>query len=1239
MRLVIDLQGAQGSSHARGIGRYSRELALAMAREARGHEVIVALNAAFPETAAELTYRFSEILPRDQIRCWHLPPGFSAPPNTPIRDFAETLRAQFLASLKPDLVHVTSMFEGLGDDVVPLQPAGLERLPVVGTCYDLIPHIRHKQYFEGADTRSVTARWYYRCLQEFFLCEGLLAISESSRREAIDHLSFPAERIFNIQAGISESFHPANLSIANRTVLLRRYGLRDNFILFLGAGDIRKNEAGLIAAYARLPTAMRQKHQLVIVGKMDPIALRHRAAELNVPVENFVIIPFVPEDDLNGLYSSCGVFVFPSKHEGFGLPVAEAMACGAPTIASNTTSLPEVLGRDDATFDPEDPSSIAATMQRVLEDSEFRDELAHYGPMQARQFTWASSATSAWDGLEAILAARQERKQARSVQVLRPRLSLAYVSPLPPQESGIADYSRDLLPSLARHYDITLVNTEETNDLRLHASFPTLNPDEFLQQSQRFDRVLYQVGNSHFHRFQIENLLPSIPGLVVMHDAFLSDYMNWRAHEEGNPDTFRAALLRSHSYPALRYDAEHGRAAALKRFPCSLPVLENATGVILHSQYALEVLREHFGERALQDVTVVPLLRAARHLPTRTAARAALGIPEDVFIVCSFGGVAPHKNPLLLQQAWVAAGIPGRLVFAGGAEPSTRMQLESWQDGIHCTGRLTADQYDMWLAAADVAVQLRIESRGESSAAVADALMAGVPTIINRHGSAAELPQEVVLGLPEHVGSQALAAALRELWTDPVRRKTLGDAGRAYVRDHLSPDKAALLYQTAVEDAFASSNPILVARRSGRQLLDLGGVPGGQVSAVQALCMSFPSPLRGAGHSRLLVDMSELARRDGASGIQRVVKEIARRALESPPAGFRAEAVRVAGGRLRQTYAAPLRALHHRPLEMVEGAVDAGPGDVLLCADINPEMTEEEYASLRQLRLQGVRIVPVIYDLLPMQHPELFPHVIAVLVKQWYTRMLRLADCVVCISRAVADELADWMDVWLDEELDQRTEPLPITYFHLGADFHATSPEVEFSSEVSAALEAAKQRPTVVMTGTVEPRKGYIQAFEAFEALWDAGEDVGLTVVGKLGWQMDAFAERLRHSREMGVRLHWLYSCSDAELQQLYRAGAGLLMASNHEGFGLPIIEAAQVGLPVLVRDIPVFREVCGPNAAYFRGDSFSELAEAVQGWLAAGFKPSSSDLGPLSWDESYRQLCEAIFKGRGYRIWRPRQG
>jgi len=1235
MRLVIDLQGAQGSNHARGIGRYSRELALAMAREARDHEVIVALNGTLLDTAESLRAQFSDVLPAAQVKVWHSPAGTATISRSPLLAGAEEVRAHFLASLKPDIVHVSSLFEGLVDDAVPLMPQGAPRLPVVATCYDLIPLIRQGEYLDPAKSHPQMAPWYYRSLQQMFLCEGLLAISESSRDEAIRYLPYAPERVFNIQAGISEAFRPAPLDAAGRAALLRRYGLRGPYILFLGAGDPRKNEAGLLAAYGRLPPALQKQYQLLIVGRIDEDRLRVTASSVGVPQGNIVVAPFVQEEDLNPLYSACSLFVFPSLHEGFGLPLAEAMACGAPCIASNTTSLPEVMGRQDATFDPSDADSIAARMRAVLENPEFRAELAAFGPVQARRFTWSSSANRAWDALEAVdarLKADAVPDVTRVVMPRGPRPSMAFVAPLPPQPSGIADYSSEVLPDLARHYDITLVTEADISGTRLGSAFPRLSPAAFQQQAGRFDRVLYQVGNSEFHRFQIETLLPQCPGVVVLHDAYLSNLANWRAHTQHRPDDFRADLLVSHSYPALRLELEQGRDAAVDTYPCGLPVLRNSVGVIMHSRHGRDVLQRHFGERATKDITIVPFLRTMRSMQDRTAARVALGLTPNEWVVCSFGGVTPHKCPSLVIDGWRRSGIDGRLVFAGSLGDMPWKSVNDPGAGISCTDRLTSEQYNLWLAAADMAVQWRKGSRGESSGAITDAMMVGLPTIINRHGTAAELPENVVVGLPDKADAAALAEALRNLRQDAPQRQALSKAGRAYVAGELSPEVAALHYRDVIEQAYATTQACLLVKDMVPCLQEAATVPGGDIATLRALSSSLPSPWIGGGHPRILFDISELARHDYGSGIQRVVREFGRRALEKPPAGFRGEAVRMQGGRLRNTYAAPLAFLGHAPLGMRETPADVYPGDVLICGDINSQMTDEEFAELRRLRLQGTRILVVIYDLLPMRHPQLFPAGITA-VRQWYTRLLSIADGAICISRFGMEDLA----AWLDENPSERATRLPLGYVHLGADFRAAVVGDEISPAAQAALDAASQRPTVIMTGTVEPRKGYVQALAAFQQLWDAGVDIGLTIIGKQGWQMEEFAEHARTATEAGRRLHWLSGCSDDDLRRIYRSGCGLLMASNHEGFGLPITEAALAGLPVLARDLPVFKEIAGPNARYFGGQDPAGLATALREWMEAGFTPPSTGLKPLDWDESYRRLCDLI-EGHWHMVWEPKQ-
>jgi glycosyltransferase involved in cell wall biosynthesis len=1231
MRLVIDLQAAQGASSARGIGRYSRELALALARNPRDHQLIIALSGAFLTTAEDLIAKFTQILPRNNIRVWH-PPRDTAPliHGLSRRPFAETLRSQFLASLQPDLVHVCSLFDGWGDDVINVQPEQLQRLPVVATCYDLIPLLHHAEIFGQSIAPSPYACWYHRALQEMTLCEGLLAISESSRREAIDYLAFSPGRVFNISAGIGPEFHPTPLSAEDRAALLKRYGLREGFIMFLAAYSPIKNEEGLVAAYARLPIELQAHHQLLVAGDRNRETLYRTAARFGVPSENLVYVPFVREDDLRALYTVCGLFVCPSRHEGFGLPLAEAMACGAPAIASNTTSLPEVIGRDDATFDPEDPDAIAACIRNVLENPIFREELSTYGPIRAGRFTWQASAARAWDALETIHSERTQQGKTRVTSVLPNRPRLAYISPLPPQASGIADYSADLLPSLARYYDITLVSEEETTEPRLWA-FPRLSPGDFLRKAWQFERVLYHIGNSPFHQAQIETLLPQCPGVVALHDAFLSAFMSWSAYERGRSQDFTETLLRAHGYPALRFANEHDTEATLNYYPCSLSVLQGAVGIIQHSRHGVDVLRQYFGEEATRNIAIVPLVRSRRIMPSRAAARAKFDLDDGELVVCSFGMVGQTKAPDLVANAWRLTGLKGRLVFVGD-DGGWRQKLGDPAIGIDFTGRVTREEYVSWLAAADVAVQWRTGTRGETSAAVADTLMAGLPVILNRHGSAAELPEAVALSLPDDADSTALAAALVALNSDPANRVALGLAGQVYARQELAPETIALRYFEAIERAYALPSATVIAQNMPSDVLVTAGPPNGTSGAARSISRSFPSPWRGGGSPRLLIDLSDLARANCTSDKQRGLREIARRALEQPPQGWRGEAVRLDNGRLRHTYALPLAMLGLAPLDLPEVPVDIGGGDILLCADVSTEMTEVDYEELRGLRLEGLTIVLVIYDLLPLRHPNLFPVDTAELVAGWYRRMMRIADAAVCLSHGGANDLM----AWLDAEPGAREMPLPISAIKPGADLYADTSNERLSPETLNAFDCAQKRPTVVMVVTAEQDKGYPQALAAFETLWKAGEDLGLIVIGKHGWKMEAFAGRLLRSPEAGQRLHWLKQCNNAELRSLYGASSGLLIASHHKSSDLLIYEALHAGLAVFARDRSALREIAGDQARYFSGEDPEELAEALRSWVASGFTPRPTCTSFRTWDDTFKEVCDLLLRARWDWTWRP---
>jgi len=170
--------------------------------------------------------------------------------------------------------------------------------------------------------------------------------------------------------------------------------------------------------------------------------------------------------------------------------------------------------------------------------------------------------------------------------------------------------------------------------------------------------------------------------------------------------------------------------------------------------------------------------------------------------------------------------------------------------------------------------------------------------------------------------------------------------------------------------------------------------------------------------------------------------------------------------------------------------------------------------------------------------------------------------------------------------------------------------------------------------GTLEPRKGQATILEAFELAWAAGAEVALCLIGKQGWMMDALAQRLRGHAEWGRRLLWVTGANDAELDFAYRHARAVMAASLNEGFGLPIIEAAQYGKPVILSDIPIFREVAGEGAAYFAPGCATALAAIVSAWAVA--VPPLPPIPWLTWQESAGNLARLLLEERWYQVVPP---
>ena len=1243
MRVVIDLQGAQSENRFRGIGRYALALAQGLARQRDAHEVLIALNGTFAKSIDPIRAAFAGLLPVANIRVWSCPQQVLSvdPANQDRRRAAEVLREQFLMSLQPDWVVVTSLFEGFGHDAVTSVGRTLRQKTAV-VLYDLIPWIHKGIYLTDSRVRP----WYLGKLDHLRRADLLLAISASSGREAVDYLGFNAADVENISTAADPRFAPYLVTPDARARLASSYRLHRDFVMYTGGIDHRKNIEGLLGAWAQVPVALRQHYQLAIVCSIQPQdrqRLTQLSADLGLNAEEVCLTGFVSDDDLLLLYNACKLFVFPSWHEGFGLPILEAMQCGKPVLAANLSSLPEVVGRDDALFDPYDLKDMATRIERALTDSHWCEELAQHGLQQAKKFSWEETATRTWRALlthgPSSLIDAPNTALALTSTIRRPRL--AFVSPLPPERSGIADYSAELLRDLTRFYDIDVVvkNPAAMDDEYVRATCGVRSIDDFRASANGYERILYHFGNSEFHEHMFE-LLMANPGVVVLHDFFLSGIQAWSEAHRWRAYAWARALHASHGYRAVsdRFECSD-ESEVIYRYPANLNVLQQALGVIVHSRFNTELADIWYGENAAKNWAVIPHLRVPSVDLDRDAVRQRFGLAQNALVVCSFGMLGQTKLNHRLLDAWLASTLAvdpnAYLVFVGlasggyGERMAQAIQSSGCEDRIRITGWADGPDYQDWLAAANIAVQLRTLSRGETSGTVLDCLNHGLATIVNANGSMSELDPDAVWMLPDEFSDAALQNALEVLASDMQRRTALSNNGRKIIRTRHNPRRCGEQYFVDIESFYQQA-----AHGAWGATQQLAKSPP-TLWPQLATCLARnhpPHPRR----RQLLVDISELVQRDAKSGIQRVTRSILSEWLNHPPAGFVVEPVYANTDSVGYRYA---RRFTSRFLGIwadewaKDEPVEAWDGDVFCGLDLQPAIVPHQEPVWQEWHRRGVKVGFVLYDLLPVLLPESFSAGAANGHARWLSS-ISTSDFVIAISRSVADEFR----AWLDAQKPQRALPLQLGWFHLGADTENSKPTNGLPADADFVLARVAAAPSVLMVGTVEGRKGHSQTLSAFESLWLEGFDINLVIVGKAGWQTEEVVNRLRTHSELGHRLFWLEGISDEYLQKIYGAAAVCLMPSEGEGYGLPIVEAARHALPILARDIPVFREVAGESATYF-ADTLAPnaIAIAVTDWFAAlrsGSRIAQSSISHLTWKDSAAQLLGCVLNNDRCETW-----
>jgi glycosyltransferase involved in cell wall biosynthesis len=813
--------------------------------------------------------------------------------------------------------------------------------------------------------------------------------------------------------------------------------------------------------------------------------------------------------------------------------------------------------------------------------------------------------------------------------------TLALVAPLPPERSGISFYCTELLPVLSQHYRIdVIVDQKQVIDPWTRENCTVRNLDWFSANAGQYDRILYHFGNSRFHQHMF-TLLAQHPGVVVLHDFFLSGIVSHMDTSGHTPGFWLRELYASHGYAAAKARfVEKDQTDVIWRYPCSGSVLENATGVIVHAESSKLLARHWHGDGAERHIAVIPHLRASASKMARAAARRLLDLGDDDFVVCSFGGLGPTKLNRRLLDAWFGSALSSDrncvLIFVGandggryGRDMATAIERHTDGSRIRITGWVDEERFRQYLSASDMAVQLRTLSRGETSGTALDCMNYGLPLIVNAHGSKSELPDTALCMLRDDFHDGDLVEALERFRNDGSLRENLATRASDHIRRHHSPTEIAALYFEAIENfasrpraALAGLAPALAA--SAPSLAQ----PGAHEAAAACAALSIQPAF---GTRQVLFDISAMVRKDLKTGIERAVRALLNALIARPPEGFRIEPVYFHEGGFLYARRFMTGFLGGRSDTLRDEPVEMRSGDVYFMADLEHQHVIRNRRAYRAMRDHGVSVNFMVHDLLPLQFSHFFPSHASATHQAWL-EVVAEADRAICVSRTVAGDLT----AWHAENINDRRQTLKICHSHNGCDLFASSPTTGMPRRGQRLLELFRQAPSFLMVGTVEPRKGHDQVLECFEEIWAAGGSERLVIVGRPGWMVDSLILKLRRHRERNRRLFWIEDASDEFLDRIYASCTCLIAASHGEGFGLPLIEAASKGLPIIARDIPVFREVAGDHAFYFNAASTpAGLADTIAQWLRLNRElraPNSSLIQRLTWEESAEQLKRHLF-------------
>ena|GEM_PF-6755743 len=782
MKLLIDFQACQAETRTRGIGRYTFGLLKALAKLGNLTKATLHMNTTLTGINDPMLKEILAISPQTQVVAEKYLP-MDVPDKRKNREM-NTVKFSNIVADYEGVIFTDPMEAGNTS----FTPESKKLLPNHIWCgaviYDFIPMIFREFYLPNPEA----SRNYLHRLQLIRTCDCLLSLSEHTKKDAVGLLGISPFKVTNISGGVDPFFSDTNFVSQNPD--FSSIGIKGDYILYIGAEDYRKNICGLIKAFAMLAPAVRRNLQLVVacdLSKESELSVR-RCAHVNRLSDAFVFTGYISDDILKKLYLNAKLFVFPSLYEGLGLPIWEAVSCKAPVLAGNNSSQPEVLGTDDALFDAGSPQSIADKMEYALNNPDWLKELQIRQNRHMENFTWERSAQIAYAAIEANYADFCKENHGMAIKIVsRPRI--AWFTPLPPQETGIANCNAGLLPHLTQDFDITLVIDGDypVKDDSLNVNFPILSTAEFETRYHvgAYDQCVYHIGNSPFHMYMFP-FIEKYGGAMVLHEIamnYLAGFLESRITDHNRIDI----LARQQAlFPADSEEYADARTTAFLHYMLNL-----SDGVFVHSKHAQAMLQKLAPAHSC-PVIISELGTSFPILPTeleKKQLRKKLHIEENKFICSALGGIHRVKGVEdILNTLCQLLSLANDMIFifvGAFAEENkdwfTALLSKASRIGIdvRTTGYVNDKLFIDYIKISDFALSLRTFSRGESSAVILNLLSHGIPTIVYDNGYFSEIDDNAVLKVPLS-DTEALKKQIERLIANEDLRKTTSRHARDF---------------------------------------------------------------------------------------------------------------------------------------------------------------------------------------------------------------------------------------------------------------------------------------------------------------------------------------------------------------------------------------------------------------------------------------------------------------------------